>query len=273
MNTKELVRNYTISTDENDMFITILKNGKTFYTNYNEGLYDIMKSGIFTTARTNGTKQGDYLKFTCTHSNLHAYFHHIVFCYYYRGLNKSNYIEVLTRFRNELSASNLNIDHLQDGNFNNRKWNLSIMSKSYNSQKRSVERRFKGIFDIVSACDGNGYRVQFTYLNKGIYTNRYYCDTPDELNKLLKYLKNYKWVLRKSREGVILQDNSYFCSGDFENNISKNNNISYLLQNDKIHDMQKYITELDKGIFMKIKGLFYNQKYGIITASNGCCQR
>lgn len=166
MSITELVRNYAISVNDNDMYITILRSGKTYYTNYDKGFYELMKSGIFTGAQTNGKSKGDYLKFTCTNTRFSPYFHHIVFCYYYRGLRKDNYIEVLRQFSNELSTNELNIDHLQDGIYNNRKWNLSLMPKTVNSQKSHIDKRYKHIFDIVSAYDGEGYRVQFTYLNK-----------------------------------------------------------------------------------------------------------
>ena len=83
MSITELVRNYAISVNDTDMYITILRSGKTYYTNYDKGFYELMKSGIFTGARTNGKSKGDYLKFTCTHTDFDPYFHHIVFCYYY----------------------------------------------------------------------------------------------------------------------------------------------------------------------------------------------
>ena len=66
MSITELVRNYAISVNDTDMYITILRSGKTYYTNYDKGFYELMKSGVFTGAQTNGRSKGDYLKFTCT---------------------------------------------------------------------------------------------------------------------------------------------------------------------------------------------------------------
>ncbi len=252
MSITELVRNYAISVNETDMYITILRSGKTYYTNYDKGFYELMKSGIFTGAATNGNSKGDYLKFTCTKTDYAPYFHHIVFCYYYRGLRKDNYIDVLQQFSNELSKSNLNVDHLQDGVYNNRKWNLSLMPKSNNSQKVHLEKRFKNIFDISSAFDGNGYRVQFTYLNKDIWAIRYYCDTPADLNALYRYLKTHKWELRKANVGVRLCDNFYSTSGDFENYYSKS--FQQIIPSEEISSMQEHLAKMRKNAFFRYKG-------------------
>ncbi len=251
MNANELVRNYAISVDDTDMYITILRNGKTYFTNYDKGLYEIMKSGIFTAARTNGSNKGDYLKFSCTHSDVKAYFHHIVFCYYYRGLTQNNYIDVLTAFSEEISRGNLNVDHLQNSVFNNRKWNLSLMTKVENSQKVKLNKRFKDIFDLVLSFDGEGYRVQLTYFNKGIRCVRYYCNTPDELNRLCRYLQENKWKLRKAKAGVAQADNLYFASGDFENYFSRH--FFYIATSNEIIDAQRKLLEMDKIKFCKKK--------------------
>lgn len=240
----EKIRNYTLSIDDTDMFITILQNRKTYYTNYNKGLYDIMKSGIFTGAVTNDNSKGDYLKFTFHHQKKrrNAYFHHIVYCYYHRGLSQENYAEVLMNFSDELSNDTLSIDHLQDGNCNNRIWNLSLMPWGNNSQKRSVEKRFKDIFNVLSAYDGKRYRVQFTYLNKGIRTMRYYCDTPIELCFLLKYLHTNKWELRRKKIGKNSTDNMFFVVGKL---------FPHLAENERIQDMQKLLVELPIEEFTK----------------------
>ena len=252
MSITELVRNYAISVNDTDMYITILRSGKTYYTNYDKGFYDLMKSGVFTGAQTNGKSKGDYLKFTCTNTRFAPYFHHIVFCYYYRGLRKDNYIEVLRQFSNELSTNDLTIDHLQDGIYNNRKWNLSLMPKTANSQKSHIDKRYKHIFDIVSAYDGEGYRVQFTYLNKGIRAVRYYCDTPNDLNALYRYLKAHKWELRKAKAGVQLSDSFYSSSGNFENYYS--NTFPQLVPNEEIHGMQRHLVKMRKTAFSRYIG-------------------
>lgn len=230
--------NFALIISDTDIFITILKTGKTFYTNYNSGLYELLKSGIFVGATTNGAEYGNYVKFAYDynkHKPIYAYFHHIVFCYHYRGLTKDNYKDVLNAFRDELKESLLAVDHLQDGNYNNRIWNLSLMPRSNNLQKRSVEKRFKDIFNVMSAYDGKRYRVQFTYLNKGIRTMKYYCDTPIELCFLLKYLHTNKWELRRKKIGKNSTDNMFFVVGKL---------FPHIVENESIQDMQKLLVEL-----------------------------
>lgn len=230
--------NYVLTTSDTDIFITILKTGKTLYTNYNSGLYELLTSGVFVGATTNGEKKGDYVKFIYDYRELcpiYAYLHHIVFCYHYRGLTKNNYKDVLNAFKVELKENHLSVDHLQDGNCNNRIWNLSLMPQSNNSKKRNYEKRFKDIFNILSAYDGKHYRVQFTYLNKGIRTMIYYCDTPTELCFLLEYLCTNKWELRRKKVGKISNDNMFFVVGKL---------FPHLVENESIQDMQKLLVEL-----------------------------
>ena len=119
-------------------------------------------------------------------------------------------------------------------------------------QKRHFDKRFKNIFDIVSAYDGEGYRVQLTYLNKGIRAVRYYCDTPNDLNALYRYLKAHKWELRKAKAGVQLSDSFYSSSGDFENYYS--NTFPQLVPNEEIHGMQRHLVKMRKNAFSQYRG-------------------
>lgn len=216
---KDKVNNYAVSNDGKYLYITLLKNGNTYYTDYSEGIDRIMKSGIFNSGNTN--KKDGYLKFIyrCNNRPVNIYFHHIVYCYHYRGLTTENYISVLDSFKNELKNSERKIincvDHLQPDLRNNCIFNLSLMSFSENLRKEAVERRFKDIFKIVSSHDGKYYRVQFTYITKPklrqkeIKTLKYYCCTAESLNHLYRYLKAKKWQIRADREGEKINSNIY----------------------------------------------------------------
>lgn len=220
---KDKVNNYTISNDGKYLYITLLKDGETYYTVYSEGIEHIMKSGIFTGGTTN--KKDGYLKFTyrCNNKAIGVYFHHIVFCYHYRGLTTENYPLILGRFRKELkdyAGNKINcIDHLQPDLKNNCIFNLSLVPFSENLRKKKTERRFRDIFKIVSAHDGELYRVQFTYITrlrqKEVKTLRYYCYTPESLNNLYEYLKAEKWQIRANREGIKADTNVYYIVGKY----------------------------------------------------------
>lgn len=218
---KDKVNNYAVSNDGKYLYITLLKNGKTYYTVYSEGIEHIMKSGIFKSGNTN--KKDGYLKFKyrCNNKRKNVYFHHLVFCYHYRGLTTENYLSVLGNFRKELKDRKSSIDHLIPDLHNNCIFNLSLMSCSENSKKKKTERHFKSLFKIISAHDGVRYRVQITYITrsrlrqKEVKTLRYYCYTPESLNNLYEYLKAEKWQIRANREGIEADTNIYHIVGKY----------------------------------------------------------
>lgn len=212
------INNYDVYNDGKYLYITLLRNGSTYCTNYSEGIDRIMKSGVFTDATTN--KPNGYLKFLYRHNNnrKYVYFHHIVFCYHNRGLTTENYHSVLDSFSCELkdgTGKRINsVDHLQPDLSNNCIFNLSLMPFTENLRKKASERRFRDIFKIVSSYDGKGYRVQFTYITRlrqqEIKTLNYYCYTAESLNNLYRYLKAEKWYLRANREGETINSNIYY---------------------------------------------------------------
>ena len=217
------INNYAVSNDGKYLYITLLKDGRAYYTDYSEGIENIMKSGIFTGGTTN--KKDGYLKFAYRHNNnrKYVYFHHIVFCYHNRGLTTENYHSVLDSFSCELkdgTGKRINcVDHLQPDLSNNCIFNLSLMPFTENLRKKASERRFRDIFKIVSSYDGKGYRVQFTYITRlrqqEIKTLNYYCYTSESLNNLYRYLKAEKWVLRANRDGGTATNVIYSIVGKY----------------------------------------------------------
>ena len=92
-------RNFLVSNDGKYLYITVLGNskntGRIYYTDYSAGLEKLLNSGIFGTAITNGTSEGNHLKLYYAKSQKRVYFHHIVFGFYYRNLTAENYQQVL----------------------------------------------------------------------------------------------------------------------------------------------------------------------------------
>lgn len=174
-------RNYKVEHDNNYLYISIIRNG------------------------TNGGKSGDYLKFRYAKGKapLDVYFHHIVFCFYYRGLNIENCYTVLKRFGKELKREKLCVDHLHENIRNNQKENLSLMTRGENGRKISVRNsRFNTLFRVVISYDGNHYRVQFTYLGNirkhELRNALFYCSTPQQLLDCLSYFKKTNGRLEKT---------------------------------------------------------------------------
>lgn len=209
MDKKRTVKNYEISRDGDEIYITLLRNGKSFYATYTDELYDLLKSGIF----NGGTENSGYLRFF--YEGESVYFHQIAYCCYYRNLTIDNYRRNILEFKNELTENNLCLDHLTGNKANNTTFNLSLMPRNDNSRKGKYERVFKDIFSIISAFDGKGYRVCFFYLRKQKYIQPYYCQNYEDLSKLFRYLGRNKWTIRNSKLGVISTDDLFWVKGKF----------------------------------------------------------
>lgn len=242
-------RNYKVEHDNNYLYISIIRNGKKYITNYDPALETIMKSGIFTGATTNGGKSGDYLKFRYAKGKapLDVYFHHIVFCFYYRGLNIENCYTVLKRFGKELKREKLCVDHLHENIRNNQKENLSLMTRGENGRKISVRNsRFNTLFRVVISYDGNHYRVQFTYLGNirkhELRNALFYCSTPQQLLDCLSYIKKNKWEIRKNKCGELTHDKDSFIIDNNQSfpKIKMTEDIPMIQQNLSKYPLEKF---------------------------------
>ena len=250
--------NYTLTKNDEGIFIYVPSLKKQFYTDYNKGLYDILESGIFTSATYGGKKGNIYLKLAYNKSTSYVYFHHIVFCYYYRGLNMENYDEVFTAFREELKNKNLQIDHLIEDKCNNTKANLSLIGDADNRGKRTMKNIIKRTMDYIESYDGNGYRVQFTYISRfprkkigsRIRTEHLYCNSISELRELRNYLRKEtgwnQWRIKNHCAGVLDSSNMYSVSGEY----SLLKPFPELVRNYDTHIMQRYINGLPRDKFI-----------------------
>lgn len=209
MDKKHTVKNYEISRDGDEIYVTLLRNGKSFYATYTDELYTILKSGVL----TGGAECGGYLRFF--YQGESVYFHQIAYCCYYRNLTIDNYRCNILEFKDELTENDLCLDHLTGNKGNNTTFNLSLMPRNDNSRKGIYERVFKDIFSIISAFDGKGYRVCFFYLRRQKYMQSYYCKNYDDLSKLFRYLGRNKWAIRNSKLGVISTDDLFLVKGKF----------------------------------------------------------
>lgn len=182
--------NYAVSNDGRYLYITLFINGNTYYTEYNKDLESLFNSNVIKTGYNNGTRGGNYLKFNiATHNGyITKYFHHIIYCFYYRGLTEQNAVDVLTEFEKELDGNC--IDHLDNDIHNNCKCNLSMMSDTENKNKPNTRKYFKHIFRVDKAYNGTHYIVRFIYICKNELKAVYYaCNTPQ---MLIGYSKIYK---------------------------------------------------------------------------------
>ena len=229
--------NYAVSNDGKYLYITIFASGRTYYTDYNTELERLFNSPIIKTAWDNGYRGGNYLKFNIAtdKGDITKYFHHIIFCYYYRGLKEDNIHAVLTDFEKEICGNC--IDHLDNNIHNNCKCNLSMMTDTENKRKPNTEKCFKHIFRIDKAYNGTSYIIQFTYIYKKELRAVYYtCNTPQMLIDTLKYVKAYKWQIRANKEGMTLNDDNYAIVGKYPFVERIITNISHL-------DIQKALEE------------------------------
>ena len=241
-------KNYSVNNNGKYLFITRLVDNKTYYTNYNAKLVEIFKSSVIKTAWSNGKHNGNYLKFNVmTNDGITSlYFHHIVFCFYYRGLTVENASTVFTKFKHELS--NKCIDHLDDNPHNNCKCNLSLMTRAENSQKTNTNRRFKSYFKLDKAYDGTNYILRFVYLSRPrrhirqLMSVYYTCHTPRELIDRIKYLKANKWNIRERREGEPLDNDDYYTVKVFPN-------IEYISTDKSAVDIQNLLIERGESLF------------------------
>lgn len=248
-------RNFLVSNDSEYLYITFLGNskntGRIYYTDYSPELEKLLNSGIFNTAETNGISKGNYLRFTFDKSQKTVYFHHIVFCFYYRNLTAENYNQVITSLSYELSGGSENkvIDHLNRDVYNNCKANLSLISHSENKRK-DIAMKSKPFFNYVEAFDGEYYRTQFTYIaslfsiNPRIKSAYWYCDDMNSLIELRKYLyKKYGvWQARNYPTDEECKNPNYHIRQGGNRSIL-NYSLPQLICDDTYSDIQKHITE------------------------------
>lgn len=140
-----------------------------------------------------------------SNGKLKPYFAPLMYFCYRQGVNAKNLHNLLPKRIKELKKEELTIDHLDANKYNNTIYNLIPMHRIDNLKKSTKSKRFKGIFGLILANDGERIRVQFTYLanaKKGdLKAMRWYCETPEELNELINYLLVNKWKLRQQRIG------------------------------------------------------------------------
>ena len=224
-------RNFIVTSNKKYLYITFLgksKNtGEIYYTSYNPKLEELLNSGIFSSANTNGSTKGNYLKLYYNKSKNTVYFHHLVFCFFYRNLTIDNHIQVLANFKEELN-NGFEIDHLHEEVHNNCKANLSLVPANSNKKKASMTGNLKYFCDLVEAYDGENYRIQFTYISspslKRIRAVRYYTTDFKNILDIRNYLKEpigkirgfNQWNISNSKKGVLVQDCSYSVFGDYE---------------------------------------------------------
>lgn len=248
-------RNFLVSNDGMYLYITFLGNsknaGRIYYTDYSAGLEKLLNSGIFNTAVTNGTSKGNYLKFYYDKSQKTAYFHHIVFGFYYRNLTAENYQQAISSLSDELSGGSENkvIDHLNRDVYNNCKANLSLVSQSENKRK-DIAMKSKPFFNYVEAFDGQFYRTQFTYIsslfavNPRVKVAYWCCENMNSLIELRKHLyKEYGlWQERNHpQDEECTNPNYYISQGNGRSILSYN--VPQLICDDNYSDIQKQITE------------------------------
>lgn len=235
--------NYAVSNDGNYLYITILATGRTYYTDYDNRLETLFNSGIIKTAWDNGNKNGNYLKFNLAtnNGNITKYFHHIIYCFYYRGLTINNAVEILAEFEKELNGNC--IDHLDNDIHNNCKCNLSMMSDTENKNKPNTGKYFKHIFRVDKAYNGTHYIVRFIYICKNELRTVYYaCNTPQTLINTLKYIKAYKWQIRANKEGKPLNNDSYYVVGKFPF-------MEHIATKESDVDIQRTLAERGQGLY------------------------
>lgn len=255
-------RNFIVTSDKKYLYITFLgksKNtGKIYFTSYNPKLEELLNSEIFGSANTNGSANGDYLKLYYNGSKQTVYFHHLVFCFFYRKLTIDNYIQALSELKKELD-NGFEIDHLYEDVHNNCKENLSLVPVDSNKKKARINGKMKFFCDLVEAYDGKNYRIQFTYISslnlKRIKTIRYYTTDFNNISNMRKYLKKTiggiggfnQWNIKNNQKGVLVQDGSYSVFGDFE--IFKK--LPKLVANLNIPDLQHDMVKLPLKEFEK----------------------
>lgn len=175
------------------------------------------------------------------------YFAPVIYACYHENLTAKNFYKKIPLLLDYWRKNDLHIEHLDGNKYNNTIFNLSLMKQEDNQKKRFAEKHFKGIFHLLQAYDGEGYKVQLTYISnvrrREIKAIKYYCDTPEELNRLIKYLKANKWKVRENREGIEIE-NTYFVSGDFFPKL-KFNSDTFTMQKDLAYTPKKEFTILE----------------------------
>lgn len=258
-------RNFIVTSNKKYLYITFLgksKNtGEIYYTSYNPKLEELLNSEIFSSANTNGSTSGNYLKLYYNKSKNTAYFHHLVFCFFYRSLTIDNHIQVLANFKEELN-NGFEIDHLYEDVHNNCRANLSLVPTNSNKKKIRTKVKLKYFCDLVEAYDGENYRIQFTYISslnlKRIKTIRYYTTDFKNILDIRNYLKEpiekirgfNQWNIKNSQKGVLVQDCSYSVFGDYK--IFRK--LPKLVSELDIPDLQNYIVNLPLKDFKKWSG-------------------
>lgn len=264
-------RNFIVTSNKKYLYITFLgksKNtGKIYCTDYAPELEKLLNGDIFNSATTNGYSKGDYLKLYYNRSNDIAYFHHIVFCFFYRNLTAENYIDVLAEFSKELHEG-FEVDHLYEDVHNNCKANLSLVPTNSNKKKVQIKRKLKFFCDLIEAFDGSNYRIQFSYISsyrlKRIKAVRYYTnnfndvlDIRNHIKETVEKVKGYnQWRIKNIGVGTLIQNNSYSVFGDF----GLHGKLPKLITESDIQDLQNDIVNLPLEDFEKWKGNTSNVK-------------
>ena len=196
--------NYKIINDDKYMFLVLNNNKELHYTEYDQELKDILEESFSTACirydnRIRLEKEVNYKRY-------YYLWYHIIFCYYYRGLNKKNVHSTLQNFSYEIKTNKMVIDHLDNNKANNCKCNLSLIARSANSSKMNTNKKFNNMFHIDKSFDGKKYRILFTYISKNrkpkIKSLKYMCDNIEDLNNLCKYLQKNKWSIRDRVKGT-----------------------------------------------------------------------
>jgi hypothetical protein len=133
--TFEMIIQKRISNEEQFLLIKLPKEGIMHYTDYNEQLRHLLRSDIiqgFSSCR--GRLR---LKIVDKYNRIQqVLFHHFVYCFYHRNMNKDNVFDVLEQFRKELHESGKCVAHLDCDKWNHCKDNLSVITKKEEAQRR-----------------------------------------------------------------------------------------------------------------------------------------
>ena len=107
--------------------------------------------------------------------------------------------------------NNITTDHLDGYIFNNCIYNLSEMSGSTNASKSDLQKYIKDTLGLLMCYDGIGYRTQFAYVSSAdrIRTLYFYCDTPEELTKMIRWRVENRWLSVNKREGELYTGDMY----------------------------------------------------------------
>lgn len=272
---------YFISSGNGYIYIHRPNNGDTYFTNYDKDFYNLLNSEVIRYGYDNAGGKTPYLGFCVSVGcqNIRAYFHHIVYCFYNRGLNEDNAVAVLQAFRKEVEDGNLCIDHLDDNQKNNCIFNLSLVTTSENAEKISRSSLMKNICRVDSAFCKGKYITEITYLNVKedgtTYLDNLYtvCSSMNEYNTLLRDLKRSTACFRGVTRNIVY-DTSGACNtlNSGSTCVVRDNNEFYRSRIEYDADIQKLLLRKDFEIINTNTALDLLSELCYNLDRSSCCQ-